>query len=381
MWRTARQGRKLALPEMHRLPVNDEVDLAGDDVGHLVLWMPMLFPTRRPVVAIQRGRELIGMHGRPKDAGTHLLVFLLLPVKRKRFHRLRGFLHTFRITVDTKPQEAAVRFASVIAENKPVLVVLQDDRALPVLGPTELGKATPTSFLLAPELGLGAALPLDELTFRALVPNPGKIICVGLNYAAHAAEAGRQVPEYPALFAKFPNSLTGPYDAISCPPESSAIDYEGELAVVIGERGRRVSIDRALALIAGVSVANDVTMRDFQNLSSQWLQGKAWETSTPVGPALVTLDEAGDLGRLELVTRVNGAVVQEASTDQMVRGVATLVSTISIFTTLEPGDLILTGTPAGVGFRREPPLLLHPGDTVSVELEGIGRIENRFVAE
>ena len=149
---------------------------------------------------------------------------------------------------------------------------------------------------------------------------------------------------------------------------------------MIGARARRVGLDRALDVVAGVTVANDVTMRDFQNRTHQWLQGKAWSSSTPVGPELVTLDEVGDLDSLTLRTVVNGETVQEASTALMIFPIPTLISLISQFTTLEPGDLILTGTPSGVGFRRDPPLLLGPGDVVSVEVERVGRIENRFVA-
>ena len=181
------------------------------------------------------------------------------------------------------------------------------------------------------------------------------------------------------LFTKFANSLTGPFDEIPCPPESSAIDYEGELTVVIGKSARRVSREDALGYVAGITVANDISMRDYQNKTHQWLQGKAWEASTPVGPELVTLDEVGDLSALTLRTTVNGQVVQEASTSLMIFDVPTLISTISEFTTLEPGDLILTGTPSGVGMRREPPLLLGPGDVVSVELDGVGRIQNTCV--
>jgi acylpyruvate hydrolase len=181
------------------------------------------------------------------------------------------------------------------------------------------------------------------------------------------------------LFTKFANSLTGPFDQIPCPPESTAIDYEGELTVVIGEPARRVSREDALSYVAGITIANDVSMRDFQNKSHQWLQGKAWEACTPVGPALVTLDEIGDLSALTLRTTLNGQVVQEASTSLMIFDVPTLVSTISQFTTLQPGDLILTGTPSGVGMSREPPLLLSPGDVVAVELDGVGRIQSTCV--
>lgn len=268
----------------------------------------------------------------------------------------------------------------MLHEEEPLVVALIDGQGVPLIGATELGAATPTSFLSSPRLDFGAALAPELLTYRPLVPHPGKVICVGLNYAAHAAEAGSKVPDYPALFAKFPGSLTGPYSDIPCPPESEAIDYEGELAIVIGTRGRRVDAQRALDLVAGVTVANDVTMRDFQNLTAQWLPGKAWDASTPIGPELVTLDEVGDLRALELRTSVNGETVQRASTELMVRDIATLISTISVFTALEPGDLILTGTPEGVGFRRQPPLLLGPGDVVTVEVLGVGRLENHFVA-
>jgi acylpyruvate hydrolase len=181
------------------------------------------------------------------------------------------------------------------------------------------------------------------------------------------------------LFTKFASTLTGPADPLPLPPESEAIDYEGELVVVIGERGRRVPRERALAHVAGYAVANDVSMRDYQYKTHQWLQGKAWDASTPVGPDLVTRDEITE--PLTLRTFVNGEKVQEASTELLIFDIATLVSTVSEFATIEPGDLILTGTPGGVGFRREPQLLLEDGDVVVVEVDGVGRIENRCVAD
>jgi acylpyruvate hydrolase len=260
-------------------------------------------------------------------------------------------------------------------------VAVEGDLALPLRGISELGSQTPSALLADPPLDRDAALPIANLTLRPVVPAPGKIICVGLNYVAHAEEAGRDLPGYPVLFTKFATSLAGPFDAIPCPAESAAIDYEGELLLVIGERVRRASPADALRALAGCAVANDVTMRDFQNRSPQWLQGKAWDRSTPVGPELVTIDELGDLSALTLRTTVNGQIVQEASTALMIFDVATLIGAISEFCTLEPGDLILTGTPSGVGFRREPPLLLGPGDVVAVEIDGVGRLENRFVAE
>jgi acylpyruvate hydrolase len=274
-----------------------------------------------------------------------------------------------------------MRFASVLRGDEPLAVSIEGDLALPLRGITELGTATPLSLLADPPLDRRAALPVADLTFRPVVPAPGKIICVGLNYVAHAEEAGRDLPDYPVLFTKFASSLAGPFDAIPCPPESAEIDYEGELAIVIGERARRVSRATALEVVAGCAVANDVTMRDYQNRTHQWLQGKAWDRSTPVGPQLVTLDEVGSLAQLTLRTTVNGEIVQDASTGLMIFDVPTIVSVISEFTTLEPGDLILTGTPSGVGFRRQPPLLLAPGDVVAVEIDRVGRIENRFVAQ
>ncbi len=188
-------------------------------------------------------------------------------------------------------------------------------------------------------------------------PDPGKVICVGLNYAAHIEETKREHSDYPVLFTKFATTLTGPFDPIPLPPESEAIDYEGELVVVIGERGRRIPREQALEHVAGYSIANDVSMRDYQYKTHQWLQGKAWDASTPVGPDLVTLDEITE--PLTLRTFVNGEKVQEASTELLIFDVATLVSTVSEFATVEPGDLILTGTPGGVGYRREPQLLLE----------------------
>ena len=274
-----------------------------------------------------------------------------------------------------------MRFASVWHDGVAMAVALDGDVAIPLRGVTELGRLTPLSLLRAAPLDFERRVPLDAVRLRSVVPAPGKVICVGLNYVAHAAEAGRDVPDYPVLFTKFASSLTGPADDIPCPPESSAVDYEGELAIVIGERARRVTREAALSHVTGCAVANDVTMRDYQNKTHQWLAGKAWDASTPVGPELVTLDEVGALDALTLRTIVNGETVQEASTSLMIFDIPTLVSVVSEFATLEPGDLILTGTPAGIGFRRDPPVLLGDGDVVAVEIDRVGRIENRFVAE
>ena len=272
-----------------------------------------------------------------------------------------------------------MRFASGLHEGVPMAVLIDGEQAVPLRGIEELGPNTPWSLLRDPPLEPDSAFPVTDLTRRAVVPRPGKVICVGLNYAAHVEETRRERTDYPVLFTKFATTLTGPGDDIPLPPESEAIDYEGELVVVIGERGRRVPPERALDVVAGYTVANDVSMRDYQYRTHQWLQGKAWDASTPVGPDLVTLDEAPD--PLTLRTFVNGEKVQEAASELLIFDVATLVSTISEFAMLEPGDLILTGTPGGVGYRREPQLLLKDGDVVVVEIDQVGRIENRCVAE
>jgi acylpyruvate hydrolase len=274
-----------------------------------------------------------------------------------------------------------MRFASVTYEGRPLAVAVDGDVATPLLDVSELGSRTPGPLLAHPPLYEKIQLPLDVVHLRPVIPRPGKIICVGLNYMAHVAEGTYERPDYPVFFTKFATALTGPFDQIPRPSESEAMDYEGELAIVIGERARRTSPEDALSKIAGYTVANDVTMRDFQYKSHQWLQGKSWDATTPLGPYLVTPDEVGPLEELTLRTTVNGELVQEATFSLLLFDLATLISTLSVFTTLEPGDVILTGTPSGVGFRREPQLLLTDGDTVAVEIDRIGRIENRVVDE
>ena len=181
-----------------------------------------------------------------------------------------------------------MRFASVLHDGQPHAVAIDGTTAIPLTDIAELGADTPNELLGDPPLDRGAAFALSEATFRPVIPRPGKVICVGLNYKAHIEETQRDDSDYPVLFTKFATSLTGAYDSIAVPPESDAVDYEGELAVVIGARARRVSTDRALDVVAGYTVANDVTMRDYQYRTHQWVQGKAWDASTPLGPALVT---------------------------------------------------------------------------------------------
>jgi 2-keto-4-pentenoate hydratase/2-oxohepta-3-ene-1,7-dioic acid hydratase in catechol pathway len=222
-----------------------------------------------------------------------------------------------------------------------------------------------------------AGMPLSQLQLGPPIPDPEKILCMGLNYRDHAAETGMDLPERPLFFAKFRNSLIGPYDEIVPPAAANRrVDYEAELAVVIGRRCREVPVAEALACVAGAMALNDVSARDRQMEGSQWTMGKAIDTFAPCGPALVLVDEISDLQSLGIRARVNGETLQDANTSLMVFGVAESVSFVTQVMTLEPGDIISTGTPAGVGSMRQPPVWLHPGDVVEVEIDGIGTLRN-----
>jgi len=215
---------------------------------------------------------------------------------------------------------------------------------------------------------------------------PAKVICVGLNYRSHIEEMGRELPDHPTLFIKFPDTLTGPYDELVVPKVSRAVDWEAELGVVIGLAARRVDETEAAACIAGYTVVNDLSMRDWQVRSPQWDQGKNFEASTPVGPFLVTGDELGDPeGRgtvdLEVTCTVDGQTMQSARTCDLLFNPAAVVSYTSQFTTLRPGDLIATGTPAGVGAGRNPKVFLAPGQVLETAIEGIGSCRNLMVED
>jgi len=219
-------------------------------------------------------------------------------------------------------------------------------------------------------------VPLDGLRSLAPVPRPGKIICVGLNYRDHAEETGQAIPDEPVLFAKFANSVLGPGETIDVPGFIAQPDYEAELGIVIGRTAHRVTASTALDHIAGYTCVNDVSARDLQFRSSQWLLGKAIDGFLPIGPWIVTAEEVGDPQTLGIRCLVNGEALQDSSTKQMVFGVAQLVAFISRTITLEPGDLIATGTPPGVGMARTPPRWLRDGDEVTVEIERIGSLTN-----
>lgn len=220
---------------------------------------------------------------------------------------------------------------------------------------------------------------VSSLELGPPVPDPDKIICIGINYADHASEAGLARTEVPLFFAKFRNSLTGPTSPILLPRVSNQIDYEGELAVIIGTRCKEVSEQDALQYVAGYSIMNDVSARDLQMQTSQFIAGKALDTFAPMGPGMVLASAIPDPQALQLTTRVNGQVVQHASTASMIFSVAAIVSFLSSLMTLEPGDIIATGTPSGVGFKRTPPLFLRDGDVTEVEIEGIGQLRNPVV--
>lgn len=221
----------------------------------------------------------------------------------------------------------------------------------------------------------GPALDPASVDYAPLVPSPDKVICVGLNYRAHIAETGREAPRFPTLFAKFRSALIGARDDIALAAGIEQLDWEAELAVVIGASVRNVSEADAPRAIAGYSVLNDISARDWQHRTAQWLQGKTFEGSTPVGPWMVTADEFdGSSGAITCV--VNGETKQHSDVADLLFGPAALVSYISSIVTLEPGDLIATGTPGGVGAARTPPEFLHDGDVVTVAVEGVGECAN-----
>ncbi|MGN7862384.1 fumarylacetoacetate hydrolase family protein [Microbacterium sp. 22303] len=243
---------------------------------------------------------------------------------------------------------------------------------------SELSAAVGSLIVDNPATRVGAR---SDVTLTAPITDPGKVLCVGLNYKDHVAETGRALPEYPDVFAKFASTMVGPDDEIGGADVSADLDFEGEVAVVIGRRASRVAEEDALDHVAGLSALNDISARDLQWRGTQWLPGKAVDGSTPWGPALVTLDEVGDPQTLELVTRVNGAEMQRSNTKLQIFTIARIVSYLSSFLTLEPGDVIATGTPQGIGAKRTPPVWLRPGDVVEIDVERVGLLRNRVGAQ
>jgi acylpyruvate hydrolase len=275
-----------------------------------------------------------------------------------------------------------VRLATLVLDGRPTAAVLEDDRATPVEPYPDVG-----ALLGAGTAGLeearralagGTREAFGERDLRRPVQTPGAVFCVGLNFRTHIREMGRELPSDPTLFAKISRSLTDPFADVELPAASASVDYEGELVVVIGKTGRDISVSDAEQHIAGYTIMNDVSMRDWQYRSIQWFVGKNFERSTPVGPWVVTPDEF-DLARAELLVTVNGEQRQRSALSDLLFDPAVLIADISRVTTLEPGDLIATGTPGGVGHGKEPPSYLRDGDLVEVAIDGIGMLRNRFI--
>ncbi len=263
--------------------------------------------------------------------------------------------------------------------------VMADDHVVPVPGASvrgvlERGPDHWSELAASTDARADDAVSLDAVRLLAPVQDPDKILCIGLNYRDHAEETGMAAPVAPVVFAKFRNSLAGPADPIVLPEASKAVDYEAELAVVIGRRCRNVEVADALECVAGAMAFNDVSARDLQMQTSQWTMGKAIDTFAPCGPALVFLDEIEDLHTLRVQTRINGETVQSGTTASMIFTVAEIIAFLSSVMTLEPGDIIATGTPAGVGFSREPPRLVAPDDLIEVEIESVGLLANPVVS-
>ena len=220
-----------------------------------------------------------------------------------------------------------------------------------------------------------------KVKFHAPVHDPRKIVCIGLNYKDHAAESGAPIPKEPILFSKYPTALIGHGENIVLPPVSQEVDYEAELVIVVGKRGRNIPTAAAMDYVAGYTVGHDVSARDWQlkKDGKQWMVGKTFDTFAPAGPVLVTKDEVPDPHKLAIKLRLNGQTMQDSNTKQMIFGVGETLAYLSQVFTLEPGDLIFTGTPPGVGFARKPPVFLKGGDVVEVEIGGLGVLKNNVV--
>ena len=226
----------------------------------------------------------------------------------------------------------------------------------------------------------GAVRALDSVALLAPVPRPWKFLCIGLNYRDHALEQGAKLPERPLFFSKLATSVSAHGQAIEIPPGTGQVDYEAELGVVIGRRARRVREEDALRHVLGYTCVNDVTARDFQHADRQWLRGKSPDGFGPFGPSITTADEVSDPHALAIRLRLNGRTMQDSSTSELIFRIPRLIAHISSTITLEPGDVIATGTPAGVGFARKPQVFLQPGDRIEVEIEGLGVLANSIAA-
>jgi acylpyruvate hydrolase len=268
-----------------------------------------------------------------------------------------------------------MRLVSVDSETGPRAALLRDGDVYEIEGEARsvddlLGEGLPSA--------LPAAAPIQDAALLPPLARPGKVICIGLNYRSHAEEQGAEPPETPTFFAKFANALTPPGATVALPPWSAKVDYEAEVAFVIGERCKDASEDEALRYLAGYTLLNDLSARDYQFKTPQWMPGKVFDGAAPCGPALVTPDEAGPPDAIEIELRLNGEAMQSASTADLVHSIPALVAYLSKLMTLEPGDLVATGTPAGVGSLRKPRVWLKAGDEIVISSPQLGELKTQI---
>lgn len=269
-----------------------------------------------------------------------------------------------------------MKFAQILLRGKPVAVIEQGSRWYQLDKPlADYLVTSEFQFISAEQLG-AKPLDLSEDDFIRPLSNVSRVLCVGLNFTDHAKEVGAETPSHPTIFTKFGNALIGPGEQIQMPTESNKIDWEVELCAVVGKEGRRIPVEEAEEYLLGYTVLNDVSVRDWQGRTSEWFQGKNWDSMTPFGPVIVSPDELDIAGGLAMTCTVDGETRQQGSTANLIFRPAEVISYISTFMTLQPGDLIALGTPAGVGLSLRPRKWLVPGQTVVTEIEGIGRLTN-----
>jgi len=284
-----------------------------------------------------------------------------------------------RIVTYATPQGA--RVAGVRAEG--IVDLNREDSRIPSCIKELLGQGKEGLHRAEKAAQRGKPIPLDQVELLPPIPSPEKVICVGLNYVDHAKEGGSPIPQEPVVFCKFPTTVRANGDDIVLPPSSSEVDYEAELVAVIGLGGRHIPQEHALNHVAGYCCGNDISARDWQlrKPGGQWLLGKTFDSFAPFGPALVTSDEVSRPGNLQIQLRLNGQTMQNSNTSQLIFPVEELIAYVSSVCTLKPGDILFTGTPAGVGCTRKPPVFLKPGDELEVEIEQLGILRNAVVAE
>lgn len=269
-----------------------------------------------------------------------------------------------------------MKFAQILLRGKPVAVIERGSRWYQLDKPlADYLVTSEFQFISAEQMG-AKPLDLSEDHFIRPLTNVSRVLCVGLNFTDHAKEVGAETPSHPTIFTKFGNALIGPGEQIQMPAESNKIDWEVELCAVVGKEGRRIPVEEAEEYLLGYTVLNDVSVRDWQGRTSEWFQGKNWDSMTPFGPVIVSPDELDIAGGLAMTCTVDGETRQQGSTANLIFRPAEVISYISTFMTLQPGDLIALGTPAGVGLSLRPRKWLVPGQTVVTEIEGIGRLTN-----